>query len=57
VLAVIGDSGNAASIGLHTRCGFRPVGTFEKVGFKFGRDLDVVLMQASLSPAADDLDA
>lgn len=57
VLAVIGDSGNAASIGLHTRCGFRPVGTFEKVGFKFGRDLDVVLMQASLSPAADNFDA
>jgi L-amino acid N-acyltransferase YncA len=48
VLAVIGDSGNAASIGLHRACGFVPVGKFSKVGRKFGRDLDVVLMQKSL---------
>ncbi|MCU0882611.1 MAG: N-acetyltransferase family protein [Hyphomonadaceae bacterium] len=48
VLAVIGDSENHASIGLHTACGFRPVGTFTHVGRKFGRDLDVVLMQKSL---------
>jgi L-amino acid N-acyltransferase YncA len=49
VLAVIGDSNNAASIGLHRACGFRPVGTFDKVGHKFGRDLDVVLMQKTLT--------
>jgi L-amino acid N-acyltransferase YncA len=48
VLAVIGDSGNRASIGLHSACGFRPVGTFTNVGRKFGRDLDVVLMQKTL---------
>ena len=40
VLAVIGDSGNAASIALHARAGFRHVGTFHAVGFKFGRWVD-----------------
>lgn len=50
MLAVIGDSGNAASIALHRRCGFAPVGTFASVGFKFGRWLDTVLMQRPLGP-------
>ena len=45
MLAVIGDSGNAGSIGLHARAGFRHVGTFRAVGFKFGRWVDTVLMQ------------
>jgi len=49
MLAVIGDSDNAGSIGLHTRLGFRHVGTFRNVGFKFGRWVDVVLMQLSLT--------
>jgi len=49
VIAVIGDSGNAASIGLHRALGFRPIGTFTNVGFKFGRWLDSVLMQRSLA--------
>ncbi len=44
-VAVIGDSGNAASIALHGRLGFRHVGTLINVGEKFGRLLDVVLMQ------------
>jgi phosphinothricin acetyltransferase len=44
-VAVIGDSGNVASIALHTRLGFRHVGTLTNVGEKFGRLLDVVLMQ------------
>jgi phosphinothricin acetyltransferase len=48
MLAVIGDSGNAASIRLHAALGFRPVGTFRNVGLKFGRWLDTVLMQRSL---------
>jgi len=48
MLAVIGDSGNTASIALHRRFGFRPVGTLEAVGFKFGRWVDTVLMQRSL---------
>ena len=48
MLAVIGDSANAASIALHRRLGFQSVGTFKSVGFKFGRWVDTVLMQRSL---------
>jgi L-amino acid N-acyltransferase YncA len=48
MLAVIGDSANAASIGLHLALGFRTVGIFEAVGFKFGRWVDTVLMQRGL---------
>jgi phosphinothricin acetyltransferase len=48
MLAVIGDSANAASIGLHTALGFESVGIFRKVGFKFGRWVDIVLMQRAL---------
>lgn len=48
VLAVIGDSANAASIGLHAKLGFAHVGTMRNVGEKFGRLLDVVLMQRSI---------
>ena len=55
MIAVIGDSGNAASIGLHRATGFRPVGSFEKVGFKFGRWLDTVLMQRGLGAGATTL--
>ena len=50
MLAVIGDSGNAGSIAVHARAGFRHVGTFEAVGFKFGRWVDTVLMQRPLGP-------
>jgi L-amino acid N-acyltransferase YncA len=50
MLAVIGDSGNAGSIALHRRLGFRSVGTFESVGFKLGRWVDTVLMQRPLGP-------
>ncbi|MFK8252847.1 GNAT family N-acetyltransferase [Ancylobacter terrae] len=51
MIAVIGDSANAASIGLHAAAGFHPVGTLESVGFKAGRWLDTVLMQRPLGPA------
>jgi L-amino acid N-acyltransferase YncA len=44
-IAVIGDSANASSIGLHRALGFRHVGTLTDAGLKFGRLLDVVLMQ------------
>lgn len=47
-LAFIGDSYNAASIGLHKKLGFRHVGTLHNAGVKFGRDLDVVIMQRGL---------
>ena len=48
MLAVIGDSGNQASIALHHRMGFQHTGTFKSVGFKLGRWVDSVLMQRSL---------
>jgi len=48
IVAVIGDSGNHASIGLHRRLGFRDVGILRQVGLKFGRWLDTVLMQLTL---------
>lgn len=48
MIAVIGDSQNHASIGLHAACGFEMIGTARKVGFKFERWLDVVFMQRSL---------
>lgn len=48
IIAAIGDSGNAASIGLHAAMGFETVGIYRDVGLKFGRWLDVVLMQRTL---------
>ena len=53
MIAVIGDSANAASIELHRAAGFRLVGTFDNVGFKFGRWLDSVLMQRALGKGAE----
>jgi phosphinothricin acetyltransferase len=50
LVAVIGDSANAASIGLHARHGFVRVGTLRSTGFKFGRWVDSVLMQRPLGP-------
>ena len=48
MVAVIGDSANAASIRLHERAGFRLVGALQSVGFKHGRWLDCVIMQRAL---------
>jgi L-amino acid N-acyltransferase YncA len=48
MIAVIGDSGNAASIALHQRCGFVHAGALRAVGFKLGRWIDTVLMQRAL---------
>jgi phosphinothricin acetyltransferase len=53
VVAVIGDSGHEASIGLHQALGFRMVGTLRSAGFKFGRWIDIVLMQRALGPGDD----
>ena len=53
MIAVIGDSAQHASIALHAALGFRMIGTFEAVGWKFGRWLDSVLMQRPLSQGAD----
>jgi phosphinothricin acetyltransferase len=52
MIAVIGDSANAGSIGVHTRCGFKLIGTHPNVGFKFGRWLDTVMMQRPLGEGA-----
>jgi L-amino acid N-acyltransferase YncA len=52
MIAVIGDSENHASIGLHAAEGFRMIGTHPAVGFKFGRWVDSVLMQRELGEGA-----
>ncbi len=52
MIAVIGDSANAASIGVHTACGFQMIGTHPSVGLKFGRWLDTVMMQRRLGEGA-----
>lgn len=49
MVAVIGDSGNAGSIALHTSLGFTHRGILRDVGFKFGRWVDTVMMQRALS--------
>ena len=52
MIAGIGDSANAASIGLHASLGFTLAGTYKNVGFKHGRWLDVVQMQRGLGPGS-----
>jgi len=48
IIAVIGDSANAGSIGVHTKAGFQMIGLHPDVGFKFGRWLDIVMMQRAI---------
>jgi L-amino acid N-acyltransferase YncA len=48
VMAVIGDSANAGSIGVHRALGFEQVGVVPSCGWKFDRWLDIVIMQRSL---------
>ena len=52
MIAVIGDSANAGSIGVHTKGGFKMIGTHPSVGLKFGRWLDTVMMQRDLGEGA-----
>lgn len=52
MLAIIGDSANLGSIGVHRTLGFETIGTMASVGWKFGRWLDVVLMQKALGAGA-----
>jgi L-amino acid N-acyltransferase YncA len=52
MIAIIGDSNQTPSIALHQALGFRMVGTFEAVGYKFGRWLDSVMMQKALGKGA-----
>lgn len=48
VMAVIGDSNNASSIGVHRALGFEMVGVVQSCGWKFDRWLDIVMMQKTL---------
>jgi phosphinothricin acetyltransferase len=48
IFAVIGDSENVGSIGLHVSLGFRQAGVLKAAGLKFGRWIDVVFMQRAL---------
>ena len=52
MLAVIGDSTNHGSIGVHRALGFEDCGRLQAVGWKFGRWLDVLLMQRALGRGA-----
>ena len=49
LMAVIGDSENAGSIGLHRALGFEQTGVGHSVGFKHGRWVDIVHMQKPLN--------
>ncbi len=47
-MAVIGDSANAGSIGVHRACGFAQIGIVKSCGWKFGQWRDIVLMEKTL---------
>ena len=49
MVAVVGDSGNAGSIGLHRSLGFEQMGVGRSNGFKHGRWVDIVWMQRALN--------
>ena len=55
MVAVVGGSDTVASIRLHEALGFARIGVFPAVGFKFGRWIDIVLMQRALGPGATTL--
>jgi L-amino acid N-acyltransferase YncA len=48
LIAVIGDSGNQGSVGVHRTLGFEPVGVIQSCGWKFGKWLDIVLMEKQI---------
>lgn len=48
LIAVIGDSANHGSIGVHRSCGFEHIGTLSDCGWKFDRWLDVVMMDRAI---------
>jgi L-amino acid N-acyltransferase YncA len=55
MVAVIGDTQNLGSVGLHAALGFRVVGTLPSIGFKHGRWVDSVFMQRPLGPGDSSL--
>ncbi len=52
MIAVIGNSDQAASLGLHKACGFSHAGNLRNIGWKFGRWLDTPMMQLALGDGA-----
>ena len=52
VMAIIGDSDNAGSVGVHRSAGFQTVGTIDGCGWKFGAWRDIVIMQKTLGSGA-----
>jgi phosphinothricin acetyltransferase len=48
MLAVIGDSANLGSIGVHRTLGFEHIGVMKAAGWKFDQWRDVVIMQKAL---------
>lgn len=52
MVAVIGGSDTLPSIRLHRALGFAEIGVLPAVGFKFGRWVDIMLMQRALGPGA-----
>lgn len=54
VMAIIGDSANAGSVGVHLAVGFKQVGIVEACGWKFGAWRDIVIMQKTLGPGASE---
>ena len=50
LIAVIGDSNNAGSVGVHRSLGFTHVGILKSCGWKFNQWLDVVMMEKALGP-------
>ncbi|RBY74793.1 GNAT family N-acetyltransferase [Blastococcus sp. TF02-09] len=51
VIAVVADGGDESSVRLHGACGFVEAGRLRAVGFKHGRWLDTLLLQADLTDA------
>lgn len=49
MVAMIGDTENAGSVGVHRACGFVHTGTLTAVGYKAGRWVDVVIMRRPLN--------
>ena len=54
VMAIIGDSANAGSVGVHRALGFTQVGIVEACGWKFGAWRDIVIMQKTLGPGSSE---
>ena len=48
VMAIVGDSANTGSVGIHLALGFTQVGIVDSCGWKFGAWRDIVIMQKTL---------